>query len=149
MTTQAITVSLVDVLAYRHPGVMRRYAKEHDASLAEAEELFREMLKWLYLAYRSTTDAEGSAGCAMTAEIAKIDHMWHSFLLFTHDYADFCLRYFGFFLHHIPQDDAEDERSLDADLVRRQLEWQFGLIYDVLGEQTLLAWYDECRYAAA
>ena len=81
MTTQAITVSLADVLAYRHPGVIRRYAKEHDASPPEAEELFREMLKWLYLAYRSTTDAEGSAGCAMTAEIEKINHMWHTFLL--------------------------------------------------------------------
>ena len=148
MTTQAITVSLVDVLAYRHQGVMRRYTKEHGASPAEAEELFGEMLKWLYLAYRSTTDAEGSAGCAITAEIEKIDHMWHTFLLFTHDYAAFCQRYFGFFVHHIPQDDAEDERPVNADLVRRQLERQYGLIYDVLGEQTLRAWYDECRYAA-
>ena len=84
----------------------------------------------------------------MTVEIGQLDEMWHTFLLFTRDYADFCERYFGFFLHHIPQDDAEDERPFDADLVRCQLERQYGLIYDVLGEQTLLAWYDECRYAA-
>jgi hypothetical protein len=148
MTTQATTVSLADVLAYRHSGAIRRYAREHGASPAEAEELFREMLKWLYLAYRSTTDAGGSAGCAMTAEIEKIDRMWHTFLLFTHDYAAFCRRYFGFFLHHVPQDDAADGLPSDADRVRRQLERQYGLIYDVLGEQTLRAWYDECRYAA-
>jgi hypothetical protein len=36
MTTQAITVSLVDVLAYRHPGVIRRYAEERDRRLDRA-----------------------------------------------------------------------------------------------------------------
>ena len=28
MTAQAIAVSLAEVLAYRHPGVVRRYARE-------------------------------------------------------------------------------------------------------------------------
>ena len=32
--------------------------------------------------------------------------------------------------------------------MREQLERQYALVYDVLGEQTLLVWYDECRYAA-
>jgi hypothetical protein len=147
MTAAAITTTLDDVLAYRHPGVIRRYAKEHGATLAEAEEVFRELLKWLYLNYRSITAGEGNAGCVMTVEIERVDDMWHMLLLFTLDYAAFCERYFGFFLHHVPQDDSEDAQLVDAEAVRRALERQYGLVYDVLGEQTLLAWYDECRYA--
>jgi hypothetical protein len=149
MTARADTTSLDDVLAYRHPGVIRRYVMEHGASPAEAEEVYREMLKWLYLSYRSAIDLEDSAGCVMTVEIEKLDHMWHIFLLFTEDYAAFCEHYFGFFLHHVPQDDDEDEQPVSAEVVRRQLERQYGLVYDVLGEQTLLSWYDESRYAVA
>jgi hypothetical protein len=141
-------VSLEEVLAYRHPGVVRRYAKEQGVSLAEAEEVFRETLKWLYLCYRSTTmDPEGP-GCAMTPEIARLDEMWHTFILFTRDYAAFCERYFGFFLHHVPNVD-EEEKPEDPETVRPLLERHFGLVYDVLGEDTLHNWYEECRYAAA
>ncbi len=85
--------------------------------------------------------------CAMTPEIAKLDEMWHTFVLFTRDYADFCERYFGFFLHHIPNED-EEERSEDPETVRAHLEQYFGLVYDVLGEETLQRWYEEGRYAA-
>jgi hypothetical protein len=145
-TEQAVTIA--EVLAYRHPGVVRRYCKDHHATPQEAEEVFREMLKWLYLCAQSAQDPEGT-GCAISPEIEKIDWMWHTFLLFTWDYATFCERYFGFFLHHVPNED-EDEGSAatDDETTRAQLERQFGLVYDVLGEETLTAWYDECRYAA-
>jgi hypothetical protein len=141
-------VSLEDVLAYRHSGVVRRFAKEHGVPLARAEELFRETLKWLYLCYRSTAVAPEGSGCTMTPEIAQIDEMWHTFLLFTPDYAAFCERYFGFFLHHVPAGD-EEEVPEDREAVRAQLERHFGLVYDVLGEDTLTAWYEDCRYGNA
>jgi hypothetical protein len=134
------------VLAFRHPGVIRRYCKDHGASPAEAEEVFQEMLKWLYLGSHCPFDNGATAGCVMTPEIMKLDWMWHAFLLFTADYAAFCDRYFGSFLHHVPEDEPDEPASLDA--VREQLERQYGLVYDVLGEQTLLVWYEECRYAA-
>jgi hypothetical protein len=135
------------VLAFRHPGGIRRYCKDHGGSPAEAEEVFQEMLKWLYLGSRCMADTEATAGCVMTKEIEKLDWMWHPFLLFTHDYAAFCDRCFGFFLHHSPEDEADEPEN--PEVVRGQLERQFALVYDVLGEQTLLVWYDECRYAAA
>jgi hypothetical protein len=147
MTAPAVPAPLAEVLAFRHPGVIRRYGKEHGASPAEAEEVFQEMLKWLYLSSRCTADTQATTPCVMTEEIMKLDWMWHTFLLFTHDYAAFCDRYFGFFLHHVPTDEADEPPSPDA--LRGQLEHQYGLVYDVLGEQTLLVWYDECRYAAA
>jgi hypothetical protein len=144
--TTVLPATLADVLAYRHPGVVRRYAKEQHASREEAEEVFRETLKWLYLCGRALR--EGFA-CAMTPEIAQLDEMWHTFVLFTPDYADFCERYFGLFLHHVPNDDEDEVSEGGDEAVRGQLERQFGLVYDVLGEDTLRRWYEEERYAAA
>jgi hypothetical protein len=147
--TTSQLVSLADVLAYRNPGVVARYAKDHQASMAEAEEVFTETLKWLYLCYRSCTDMPRSFGVTMTPELEKIDWMWHGFILFTRDYAAFCHKYFGFFLHHVPEvEKGEDEITAPADAaLRSQLEQQFSLVYDVLGEDTLIRWHDQCRYA--
>jgi hypothetical protein len=39
-----------------------------------------------------------------------------------------------------PPEPAEEESG--------RLERQFSYVYDVLGEETLRTWYDECRYAA-
>jgi len=138
---------LDEVLAYRNPGVVRRFLKEHDATPEEAAEIFREMLKWLYLCSRSTAEGPQGLVCVMYAEIEKIDWMWHTFLLFTQDYAEFCERYFGFFLHHVPAED-EEQTPVDEDAFRVELEQQYGLVHDVLGEETLTAWYEQRRYAA-
>lgn len=133
---------LDEVLAYTHPGVLRRYLKDYGGPRAEAEEVFVETLKWLYLSNRG---AERGHACWISPELEKIDRMWHTFLLFTRDYAAFCDRYFGAFLHHAPAD--PDERPEEGE-TRERLAAQFGLVYDVLGEGTLATWYDECRYAA-
>jgi hypothetical protein len=136
------TASLEEVLAYANPGVVRRYLKEHGGSQEEAEEVFRETLKWLYLCHRG---AESGFACSISPELEKVDRMWHAFLLFTLDYAEFCERHFGAFLHHVP-DEAEEGETDEGDL-RERLVAQLGLICDALGEGTLIAWYDECRYA--
>jgi hypothetical protein len=147
MTQTAAPASLDDVLAYRHPGVVRRYLKEHGGTQAEAEELFRETLKWLSLCDRA---ADEGFACAMTPELERVDWMWHAFVLFTRDYAEFCHRHFSRFIHHVPEDEGEagGSASESAEEASSRLERQFGYVYDVLGEETLRVWYDECRYAA-
>jgi hypothetical protein len=141
-------VSLAEVLAYRHPGVLRRYCKDHHATPREAEEVFRETLKWLYLCYRSATDGPEGFACTMLPEIEKLDWMWHTFLLFTRDYADFCERTFGLFLHHVPNEDDGEAEATDAGTYREALRRQYAFVYDVLGAETLEAWHDRCLYAA-
>jgi hypothetical protein len=143
-----LPASLDEVLAYRHPGVIRRYGREHHAAPAEAEEVFREMLKFLYLSAQAATEDPQGLGCVVSTEVETIDWMWHTFLLFTMDYADFCERHFGYFLHHVPSEEDEDEPAEDENDLRARAQKQFALVYDVLGEETLTAWYDECRYAA-
>jgi hypothetical protein len=146
-TTLTPPISLEELLAYRHRGVVCRYAKDHHAAPAEAEEVFQQLLKWLYLCARAADGLEGF-GCVVSPDIEKIDWMWHTFLLFTRDYADFCECYLGTFIHHVPnEDEDEDETPVDQDAYRTALERQFSFVYDVLGEETLTAWYDECRYA--
>jgi hypothetical protein len=147
-TTMNEPATLEEVLRYHHPGVVRRYAKEHQATPAEAAELFREMLKWLYLCGRAATDGPEGLTLAVHPDIARIDWMWHTFLLFTRDYADFCAHHFGFFIHHVPGEDKDEAPADEAD-VRAALERQYAFVYDVLGEETLTAWYGDCRYAEA
>ena len=38
----------------------------------------------------------------------EIDDMWHTFLLFTKDYADFCEKYIGKYFHHSPNNNTEE-----------------------------------------
>ena len=33
----------------------------------------------------------------------EIDEVWHNFILFTHEYSEFCLSTVGQFIHHIPE----------------------------------------------
>jgi hypothetical protein len=141
-------VSLKDVLRYQHPGVICRYAREHQATPEQAAELFRETLKWLYLCARAAEDGPEDLALAVHPEIEKIDWMWHTFLVFTRDYAEFCERHFGLFIHHVPNEDEDEEAAPpDEATIRTGLEQQYAFVYGVLGEETLQAWYGECRYA--
>ncbi|MEV6906663.1 hypothetical protein [Amycolatopsis sp. NPDC051071] len=39
---------------------------------------------------------------------------WHTFVLHTRDYADFCARIAGRFLHHVPTSDGDPKASGEA-----------------------------------
>lgn len=45
--------------------------------------------------------ALGHRGLAMASP--RIDEVWHAFILFTREYADFCQAVFGEFIHHVPR----------------------------------------------
>ncbi|MFB9926566.1 glycine-rich domain-containing protein [Amycolatopsis halotolerans] len=51
------------------------------------------------------------AACARTsrplAPSEIVDIGWHAFVLYTREYADFCERISGGFIHHVPDDEAE------------------------------------------
>lgn len=67
-----------------------------------------------------------------------IDEAWHSHILYTNDYIDFCKEVFGFYLHHFPQH-GRDEKTTTEELRRSFTEEtqkfyfkEFGsYIYDV------------------
>ena len=140
------TVALDAVLAYRHPGVVARYVREFGGDTNAAEELFIELMRWLYLCGRATEPGMPGARISMYPEILRIDDMWHVFILDTHDYADFCARYFGRFIHHDPTP-VNGLLELDEDTVNAELEGFLSFLYDELGETTVRRWFAERRYA--
>jgi len=78
---------------YQHPELVKRLVRKLNIKPEEAEALFsalKDFLRW----------------CATTrgphTPTPEVDIAWHEFILFTRDYADFCARYAGRFLHHQP-----------------------------------------------
>ena len=72
--------------------------------------------------------------------------MWHNFILFTQDYEGFCLSNFGRYIHHQPEKRKQQEwynNSINIEEHRKKLEGLYENIYDHLGEETLLTWYEE------
>ncbi|HEX9680976.1 MAG TPA: hypothetical protein VGA32_05950, partial [Anaerolineales bacterium] len=61
----------------------------------EIPESIREFKRYLALV------GLGHRGLAMASP--KIDEVWHAFILFTREYADFCQAVFGEFIHHVPR----------------------------------------------
>ena len=54
-----------------------------------------------------------------------VDHGWHAFILHTREYADFCARVAGHFIHHAPEDpgggrvDAVARNATTTEIMRR------------------------------
>ena len=138
--------SLDAVLTYRHPGVVARYLREFGGDESAAEELFGELMRWLYLCARASEPGTSRVTLSMYPEILGIDDMWHIFVLHTRDYADFCARYFGRFIHHDPAP-IDGSREPGEDEVNAELERFLSFLYDELGETTVQRWFAERRFA--
>lgn len=97
------------VLAYENEDVVVRIMKVQNCDRSKAEAIFKDTLRFLYIC--GTTD--GGWGPTQV-----IDAGWHEFLMFTRDYADFCQKYFGRFIHHNPN---RPDSTADRDRPRRTL----------------------------
>lgn len=129
--------TLEEALSYENEDIVERYAEECKISLQESRAIFTETKKWLWLCGRQSCER---AGLPLTLfdELHAVDLMWHTFILFTHDYAEFCQRYCGTFVHHVPR--TNRSRVLSRDEQTRYLEYTYEFIYDHLGAETLIYW---------
>ena len=84
------------VLEYQAPFVVEKLLNNKTvANEAEALSLFREVVRYLWL-------AEMDQSCSWPMFSLRVDEAWHQFVLFTREYSEFCQRHFGRFLHHAP-----------------------------------------------
>lgn len=83
-----------DFLGYKNERVIKRYMKDLNVEHEVAENVFDEMLKFLYLCTIMPTP------CSPPSK--EIDNMWHLFILHTIDYFIFCEEYCGQYIHHDP-----------------------------------------------
>src|SRR5688572_4999841 len=96
------------LLQYKNSAVIKRFQKKYPDFHNTAERIFLDMLRFLWLCQKHKEDtlkknpeSEGFH-CEMHKEMIMIDEMWHTFILATKDYAQFCDDYFGTFIHHVP-----------------------------------------------
>jgi hypothetical protein len=137
---------LNDVLAYKHPAVVRRFQKEHPQKAHQAEQLFEDLLLFFWASKRHALDRAAHPGdesldfvFIMDQEMRDIDQMWHVFLLYTKDYMDFCESNFGEYLHPLPDIVPTFEQGsfeFEANLAKF-----LSYVYDRLGEQVVRRWF--------
>ncbi len=135
--------SLEEVLKYENPRVIRGFLRDYDLEPAEAELLFREMLKLVWLNDR----LEGRY--AIWWSWKPLDDMWHWFVLHTRDYEDFCLRSFGRMVHHDPETRGEPLKphADDGECVwvsyEKALHAAIEVTWKELGAETANRWFHE------
>lgn len=141
-------VPIEKVLSYKNNHVTQRYEKDFPNNTLSAEEAFDEMLKYLWLSQKLNADKKYNPtnknlafSCVMHHEMSNIDDMWHTFLLFTKDYMDFCHLYFGKFIHHKPF--TEDEAIPTEEHFASELTRYLYYVNEHLGEATLKKWFSE------
>jgi hypothetical protein len=78
--------TLGDILAYSNPRVVDRYSKDYNTSDEQAVRCFDALKQFMYV-------CAAVPGYKVTSE--PIDGMWHTFLLFTKAYREFCDDYLG------------------------------------------------------
>ena len=90
---------------YKNPALVNKLQVEHQLSAKEATDLFEDTKRFLALC--ATTPAR-------LAPTRAIDKGWHSFILFTVDYAQFCKQFCGRFIHHVPEDPFSAVKDFEA-----------------------------------
>jgi hypothetical protein len=145
--------SLDEALRYRNDEVVERFTANYNVSNQDAERIFLEAKKWVWLLAKANEDRRNGLSVprlVIDNYLIFIDEMWHNFILFTKEYQEYCHDKFGFFVHHNPtpqktKQALREELKTDAGFgktldIRRE---QYSYIYDHLGGETLLLWYDK------
>lgn len=103
----------------------------------EARELFREVKRYLFL-----SRADQSTIWEMYS--FRIDEVWHQFVLFTRQYSEFCIRYYGAYLPHSPSNAPELIKNKETRMLPLATFSEFHDYYErVFGEPLPDCWYDE------
>lgn len=130
---------LSTVLKYKNEDVIDRFLVMYDIEKVEAQKIFNETLKWLWLGNKVD-------GVFIDDSTLIIDEMWHNFILFTQDYEKFCLYNFGRYIHHQPEKRKQGDYyhvPLNIEEHKNKLENLYGAVYDHLGEDTLHTWFEQ------
>ncbi|OGO95070.1 MAG: hypothetical protein A3F10_00595 [Coxiella sp. RIFCSPHIGHO2_12_FULL_42_15] len=138
-------VNLNKIFEYKNQAIFNRYTTSYPNNQLNAENAFKELAKYLWLTYKHQKDKETypneeslNFNCSVFSEMSEIDDMWHTFLLFTKDYMNFCHTYFGCYMHHVP---TEEEKKLFREELETDLGRYLSYVYDHLGADTIKTWF--------
>lgn len=94
------TLDIQKIMDYPIPQVLKRYQKSYNIADEVAQEHERELKRYFILIDQFPQEK-------FLMYSPQIDDLWHTFLLFTKDYNEFCTTMFGYFIHHNPLDEPE------------------------------------------
>ena len=136
-------------MQYKNEGVIHKFREEWQLSEEEANDIFDETKKFLFLAAVTTQQC---FNLEINEPFLVIDKMWHAFILFTEDYAEFFNTNFGALLHHQPFSKNHLKDTIKklskhgttlSEAKGKHLHRQLSFIEDNLGRQTIVKWYVE------
>ena len=137
---------LETVLEYKNPNVLKLYQQNYPHNQLSAEQAFEEALKYIWLTQKHHLDKKNNPQdetiperCVMLRSMQEIDQMWHEFILFTEDYTQFCLTYFGEYVHHMPN--LFDTMPISKEEMDSEIAKLLPYIYDHLGEKSMRSWF--------
>jgi hypothetical protein len=140
---------LDSILNYHNPAVIERYNFDYPNNTLSASEALKHVGRYLWICKKHQQDRleypnnkKFDFDCAIHPEMQEIDDMWHTFILFTEDYMDYCNVYFGHYMHHRPTT-SMDIKSTSTKEDKIQFERYLSYIYDNLGDETLRVWFAE------
>ena len=89
----ATQISDVEMILEENRKVITVISEKEKIPLSEAEQLFSDTIRYLYLCSISEKSLSPNE---------RLDLGWHHFILCTKEYATFCKRHIGYFIHHSP-----------------------------------------------
>jgi hypothetical protein len=120
---------LKELMEYEAPWLEERCLNEDVASSSqEFQHFFAELKKYLWLAMNH------QANLSMFS--LRVDEVWHQFILFTHQYHQFCDRIFGQYVHHLPESSFIKRAKTPRDTFNQLYEAEFGTLPEVWLENT-------------
>lgn len=139
---------LNEILEYKNQPVINRFIKDHPEYKDQAEQIFEDLMRFFWASQKhnfertnSSADADLDFVFIMDEKMRIIDQMWHVFLLYTKDYMDFSYKYFGEYIHHLP--DLVPQMDPNPDKFETNLRRFLNYSYDNLGESVLRRWFVE------
>ena len=135
-------------LSYQNEEIVESFRRTYGVSVEQARELFEETKKWLWLCGTRPR----SMRLTVFGPMKLLDEMWHTFILFTREYTEYCTENFGFYIHHAPTTRAESDQyreraaaspeATQAQL-REERRTMMLLVHDEFGAETLKRWFGE------
>jgi len=127
------------IMNYPIPNMIARCKKDFKYTDEDMVILERELKRYFVLcALKNNKDR------AMGMYSSDVDNLWHSFILFTKEYARFGREAVGYFLHHVPKIEGEPQPSREKK--REELRYFIEQYEKTFGEPPHGIWFlDACE----
>lgn len=138
---------LQDLLEFKCSKSITSFHYTFGVPLEESSIIFQDMLRFLWMAQNQERLDLDKSVFSIDPAIVVIDEMWHTFILHTRVYMNFCMANFGTFLHHDPHPKGDSPRRIydlnetELNDLKESRRKKYACVYDLFGEETFKRWY--------